>query len=158
MIRVSEATSLAAIEIVRGLLEEYGALPEVNIARHEIAGLPGEYAAPTGALLVALDGKAAAGCVALRKLDQQTCEMKRLYVRPEYRGTGAGRMLAVAIVERARTLRYARMRLDTRAWMQSAKALYRSLGFQEIPPYMNEIVPGTMFFELDLSQKGGAEG
>jgi ribosomal protein S18 acetylase RimI-like enzyme len=156
MIRIQEATSLGSTELVRDLFREYGALPDVNIAKHELAGLPGEYAPPTGALLVALEGTAGAGCVALRKLEEQTCEMKRLYVRPKFRAGGIGRMLVLEIMARARALGYAKMRLDTRAWMQSAQALYRSLGFREIPPYLIETVPGTLCFELDLSRSAHA--
>jgi ribosomal protein S18 acetylase RimI-like enzyme len=156
MIRISEATSLGDVEIVRELFLEYGALPDVSITQHEIAGLPGEYAPPSGALLVALDDKSGAGCVALRKLEQQTCEMKRLYVRPKYRGQGMGKELVLEIIARARELGYSQMRLDTRPSMQSAIALYRSLGFCEIPSYMTNPVPETLFFELDLSQSAQA--
>jgi putative acetyltransferase len=156
MMRIREAVSLSCIEIVRELFREYGALPEVNIAQHEIARLPGDYAAPTGALLVALDDAGGAGCVALRNLDPETCEMKRLFVRPKYRGDGLGRALVFEIIARARQLDYARMQLDTRAWMQNAQALYRSMGFREIPPYLSETVPGTLYFELDLSQSARA--
>ena len=152
MIEIREATSLGAIEIVRELFREYGNLPDVNIAQHEFAGLPGEYAPPTGALLVAMDEQDGAGCVALRKFDPMTCEMKRLYVRPKYRSQGIGKKLVWTIIARAQELEYEQMRLDTRGWMQSAQAVYRSIGFHEIPPYLNETVPGTMYFELDLTQ------
>lgn len=156
MIRIVEATSLGAVEIVRELFLEYGALPDVSIGQHEIAGLPGEYVSPTGALLVALDGKAGAGCVVLRKLEQQTCEMKRLYVRPKYHGQGMGKGLVLEIIARAKELAYSRMQLDTRPSMQSAIALYRSLGFREIPSYMTDPVRGALFFELDLSRSAPA--
>lgn len=153
MIQIREATSLGLIEIVRGLFLEYGALPDVNIGQHELAGLPGEYAPPTGALLVAMEGTSGAGCVALRRLDVQTCEMKRLYVRPKHRGGGVGKTLAHEIILRGRAVGYSRMRLDTRPSMQAAIALYRSLGFREIPPYMSNPVPGALFFELELKQR-----
>ncbi|HEV2299130.1 MAG TPA: GNAT family N-acetyltransferase [Candidatus Acidoferrales bacterium] len=113
---------------------------------------------PTGALLVALDGKAGAGCVALRKLEEQTCEMKRLCVRPKYHGQGMGKELALEIIVRAKDLGYSRMQLDTRPSMQSAIDLYRSLGFREIPSYMTAPVPGALFFELDLSRGAHASG
>ena len=150
MIQIRGATSLRTIEIVRDLFREYGALPDVNIPQHEIAGLPGEYAPPTGALLVAVDVEDGTGCVALRKFDSMTCEMKRLFVRPKYQRQGIAKRLVWAIIARAQELGYARMRLDTRGWMQSAQALYRSFGFREIPPYLSETVPGTMYFELEL--------
>ena len=156
MVQIREATSLKCIEIVREMFLEYGALPEVSFAQHEIAGLPGEYAPPTGALLVALDGVGGAGCVAMRKLNWEMCYMKRLYVRAKYRGEGLGRALVLEIIARARELGYARMRLDTRAWMESAQALYRAIGFCEIPAYTDETVPGTMYFELDLSLSASA--
>lgn len=135
---------------MRKLFLEYGALPDVRIKREEIAGLAGEYAPPSGALLLALDGGAGAGCVALRRLEQQTGEMKRLYVRPKYQGRGVGRELVTEIIARARGVGYTRMRLDTRSSMQTAIALYRSMGFREIPAYMNDPVAGALFFELDL--------
>lgn len=153
MIRIREATSLGDVEIVRELFLEYGALPDVSIGRHELAGLPGEYAPPAGALLIALDGKAGAGCVALRKLDRVTCEMKRLYVRPKYRGGGTGKQLVLQIIEQARKLGYRQMRLDTRPSMQRAIALYHALGFREIPSYVSDPVPGALFFELDLVRR-----
>lgn len=156
MVQIREATSLTCIEIARDLFLEYGALPEVNFGRHEIAGLPGEYAPPSGALLIALDGDAGAGCVALRKLAPGTCEMKRLYVRPNYRGTGLGRALVLEVIARAGQLGYARMRLDTRAWMKGAQALYRAMGFREIPAYSPQSVPGTKYFELELRQSASA--
>lgn len=150
MIRIEDAASPESLPILGELFLEFGALPDVMMSREEVAGLPGEYAGPSGALLVALDGRAGAGCVALRKLDDRTCEMKRLYVRPKYRGRSVGRGLVTDIIARAQKLGYARMRLDTRPSMQNAIALYRSLGFREIPAYMIDPVPGALFFELEL--------
>jgi ribosomal protein S18 acetylase RimI-like enzyme len=150
MIRIEVAASPESIQIVRELFPEYGALPGVIMGREEVASLPGEYAQPSGALLVALKGRAGAGCVALRRLDDLTCEMKRLYVRSAYRGQGTGRDLVLRIIARGRELGYERMRLDTRPSMQTAIALYRSIGFREIPAYMNDPVAGALFFELDL--------
>lgn len=150
MISIGQAKSLEAVEAARGLFVEYGALPDVNIPRHEIAGLPGEYAPPSGALLIAMDGEAAAGCVALRKLGKDTCEMKRLFVRPKYRGQDLGKSLVHEIIARAQDLGYARMLLDSRPSMQAAIRLYRSVGFREIASYMADSVPGALFFELEL--------
>ena len=127
------------IEEVRRLLREYEASLNVSLCfqgfEKELAELPGDYAPPRGRLLLGCDGNQPAGCVALRGLDEETCEMKRLYLRPEFRGQGAGRRLARAVIQEARTLGYKRMRLDTLAAMQEAKALYESLGFKRIEPY-----------------------
>jgi ribosomal protein S18 acetylase RimI-like enzyme len=107
--------------------------------------LPGSYAPPRGTLLLARG----AGCVALRPLDETTCELKRLYVRPEARGTGLGRLLSQAVAE-ARTLGYARMRLDTLPGMEAAQGLYAQLGFREIPPYRPNPIRRARFLELEL--------
>ncbi len=117
----------------------------------ELRSLPGDYAPPGGVLLLARAADEAVGCVGLRPLAPETCEMKRLYVRPEARGTGAGRALAEAVVEVGRELGYRRMRLDTVPAMTAARALYRSLGFREIEPYRFNPIPGTSFMELDLA-------
>jgi len=139
---------------VRVLLLEYArglAFPlDFQDFDRELAELPGAYAGPRGALLVARAGDEAAGCVALRPLDGLTCEMKRLYVRREFRGGGLGRRLVEAIVAEARTLGYARMRLDTVPGMEAAQALYERLGFQAIAPYTRNPVPGARFLELEL--------
>ncbi|MBI5868779.1 MAG: GNAT family N-acetyltransferase [candidate division Zixibacteria bacterium] len=115
-----------------------------------MAGFPGEYAPPGGCVLVAeIDGRVA-GCACLRRFEPGICEMKRLYVIPEYKGQGLGRALALAIIERAKARGYERMRLDTLADMQAARALYRSLGFQECAPYRHNPLPGASFMELTL--------
>ena len=142
------------IEEVRRLLREYEASLNVSLCfqgfEKELAELPGDYAAPRGRLLLGCDGNQPAGCVALRGLDAETCEMKRLYLRLEFRGQGAGRRLARAVIQEARTLGYKRMRLDTLAAMQEAKALYESLGFKRIEPYYHNPHPGTEFMELEF--------
>ncbi|TKA83812.1 hypothetical protein B0A55_00011 [Friedmanniomyces simplex] len=119
----------------------------------ELANIPGKYAAPTGALLLARNAKGEAiGCVGLRPLSQPGyCEMKRLYVAPQGRGAGLGRALAERLVREAARLGYRVMRLDTLQQMSSARALYRSLGFREVEAYYETPVEGTIFLELKLS-------
>jgi GNAT superfamily N-acetyltransferase len=138
------------VEEVRTLVREYAAsLPfalDFQDFDRELNELPGDYAPPKGALLLARG----AGCVALRPIDGTTCEMKRLYVRPSARGTGLGRRLAEAAITEARTLGYKRMRLDTVPGMDSAQSLYERLGFEDIAPYRSNPIPGARFLELQL--------
>jgi putative acetyltransferase len=146
---ISRATGDDA-DALRALFREYFAWlgPEgwFTDVEAELAALPGGY----DAVLVARNGEEVIGCVALRALEDGVCEMKRLYVRPAGRGTGAGRALAAAIVETARVLGYRTMRLDTLPTMGAAQALYRSLGFVETERYNDNPVPGVLFFELAL--------
>jgi GNAT superfamily N-acetyltransferase len=117
----------------------------------ELATLPGKYAFPAGRLLLAFVDGAPAGCGALRPLNRDACEMKRLYVRPGYKGQGIGRQLAERLIAEAKLIGYARMRLDTiPAQMMEASRLYLALGFQEIPPYYNSPQAGTSYMELLL--------
>ena len=138
------------VEEVRALVREYAAsLPfalDFQDFDRELNELPGDYAPPKGALLLARG----AGCVGLRPIDKTTCEMKRLYVRPSARGTGLGRRLAEAAITEARTLGYKRMRLDTVPGMDSAQSLYERLGFEDIAPYRANPIPGARFLELQL--------
>ncbi len=116
----------------------------------ELSEFPGSYMPPTGALLLASRGGKLTGSVAMRRLDAETCEMKRLYVRPGSRGLGVGRALAIAVIDAARDMGYRQMRLDTLAGMDDAQGLYRTLGFREIAAYYENPVPGTRYLELDL--------
>ena len=117
----------------------------------ELAGLPGKYARPGGAVLIARDGPDAAGAIAYRMVEPGVCEMKRLYVRPAFRGTGLGRELANELIEDARTRGYRTMLLDTLASMSSARALYRDLGFVPVAPYYDNPLPGVMYMALELT-------
>jgi GNAT superfamily N-acetyltransferase len=136
------------------LFEEYAAWIGLDLSFQgfaaELASLPGPYVPPRGRLLLALAGGEAAGCVALRPLDSGVCEMKRLYVRPPFRGQGLGKLLAERIVEEARAIGYLKMKLDTLPFMQPAIRLYESLGFSSCTAYYATPLPDTVFMELRL--------
>jgi putative acetyltransferase len=153
-VRLTRVETEGQVEEVRTLFKEYEGSTGVDLCfqnfGQELASLPGDYAPPAGRLIIAYEGAEAAGCVALRKVDGAVCEMKRLYVRPAFRGTGLGRTLAERIVEEAREVGYGRMRLDTLPTMRSAISLYRSLGFKEIDAYRFNPVEGTLYMELEL--------
>ena len=120
----------------------------------ELASLPGKYAPPSGRLLIAYFENKAAGTVAVRKIDDKICEMKRLFVLTEFHGKGIGKVLATELINQSREIGYERMRLETSFRMIAAQGLYRSLGFQEIPPYYDapDYLRGrAVFFELRLS-------
>lgn len=143
------------LDAIRGLFCEYQESLGVDLCFQgfaaELAGLLGRYAPPGGALLVALDGDAAVGCVALREFATDIGEMKRLYVRPSHRGHGLGRRLAEAIIEIARAHGYARLCLDTLESLREAAGLYASLGFVRIPAYYENPLPGVVYWELSLA-------
>ena len=154
MANLVQATAPAELAAVRELFAEYaaGVAEPVCFAgfQGELDGLPGEYAPPAGRLLLALDGEHPAGCVGLRPLDACTAEIKRLYLRAAYRGTGLGRRLAQTVIEAARAAGYKRVMLDTLPKMQEALALYQSMGFVETAPYLAQPTPGARCFELRL--------
>ena len=143
------------LEEVRSLFREYEAFLQVDLCfqdfEAELAGLPGRYAPPGGGLLLGKVAGKVQGCVAVRDLTPGCCEMKRLYVRPEGRGRGLGRALAERIIEVARDLGYARMRLDTLDRLEEAMRLYRSLGFDEIEAYYENPCEGVVYLEKSMS-------
>jgi ribosomal protein S18 acetylase RimI-like enzyme len=154
MIRIGKVESGEDIEVIRELLLEYGRLRCFDIAledyHKELAELPGEYSSPWGSLLVAYYNDEAAGCVALRRNEDDVCEMKRLYVKPKFRGNKVGRALVREIIEEACEMKYKLMRLDTHPWMKEAESLYKSVRFREIEAYRYNPMEGVKFFELDL--------
>lgn len=152
------ATSPAEMEAVRDIFREYADTLGVDLYfqdfESELAQLPGDYGAPRGALLLAEVEGAVAGCCALRPLDTadypNASEMKRLYVRKAFRGFGLGRELAAAMLDRALQAGYACVLLDTLDDMESARALYTDLGFEEIPPYYHNPIPGAHYLKVDI--------
>jgi putative acetyltransferase len=153
-VRIRPAGGDADIETVRELFLEYERSLDVDLCfqgfAQEVAALPGAYAPPRGRLLLAEREAVVLGCVALRPLDGDVCEMKRLYLRPAARGTGAGRALALRVIDEARAAGYRTMRLDTLPSMTAAIALYASLGFRRITPYYDNPVPGAVYMERAL--------
>jgi len=151
-----QAVTPEQISLARTLFQEYGASLGFSLCFQnfdkELAGLPGDYAPPNGRLLIAyLEGEAA-GCVALHEFEPGISEMKRLYVRPAFRGKRVGLALANAIIAAAREIGYKKMRLDTvPSEMADAVKMYGRLGFKEIEPYRVNPQPGTMYMELDLT-------
>lgn len=155
-VTIRPAAIPAELPQVRAMLREYEVELNVDLCfqgfAQELANLPGDYAPPSGALLVAEVDGAIAGCVALRAVNSDVCEMKRLYARPAFRGRRVGLALVEAILAEARRIGYTRMRLDTLPVMTEAQALYQRLGFVDTAPYRNNPVPGTRYMELDLAR------
>jgi GNAT superfamily N-acetyltransferase len=155
VMKIIQAETSEHIDQARALFREYEAWLNLDLCfqnfEKELAELPGAYAPPTGRLLLAFENDELAGCVALRRLSDEVCEMKRLFLRPQFHGRGLGRELARRIIDEARVIGYQRMRLDTLSeQMGSAIALYGALGFREIAPYYQNPVPGALFMELRL--------
>jgi ribosomal protein S18 acetylase RimI-like enzyme len=152
---MTQAESPDQIEKARELFMEYAESLGFSLCfqnfEQELAGLPGDYAPPDGRLLLAEYRGQPAGCVALHRLGPGVCEMKRLYLRPQFRGRGLGRLQAEAIMAEARAIGYRKMRLDTvEPVMPNAVAMYRRLGFKEIEPYRPNPIAGALYMELDL--------
>ena len=154
MIRLIEVNSPQEVETVRALFLEYAGSLGFDLCfqdfEAELADLPGDYAPPQGWLIIAWCDDRPAGCIALRPISETICEMKRMYIRPHYRRRGIGRRLAEAVICKAQSIGYARMRLDTVPSMTDAITLYRGQGFREVAPYRHNPLAGAMFFELDL--------
>jgi GNAT superfamily N-acetyltransferase len=154
MTKIIPALSDERIETARALFREYANALGVDLCfqgfEAELAALPGDYAPPSGRLYLALEEENPSGCVGLRRISNEFCELKRLYVRPLYRGKGIGRRLVREAVKGARRIGYQRMRLDTLPTMKRAQQLYISMGFKPILPYRANPVPGADFLELVL--------
>jgi ribosomal protein S18 acetylase RimI-like enzyme len=156
-VELIEARTAADLEHARRLFRAYAEWLGVDLCfqgfEQELASLPGCYAPPAGRLLLARVGGDTAGSVGLRPLESGICEMKRLWVEPGFGGRGLGRALAETVIEAARAIGYARMRLDTiPARMPAAQHLYGSLGFREIPPYYHNPLEGVVMLELELTR------
>ncbi len=158
LVQVSTPASPAQLDATRSIFQEYAAQSGVDLCFQnfdaELAGLPGDYASPHGALLLALIDGDIAGCCAMRPLHSSdypnACEMKRLYVRKPFRRFGLGRQLAEAAIDAARVAGYHHLLLDTLSDMESARALYTDLGFEDIPPYYHNPIAGAHYLKVNL--------
>lgn len=157
MIKIIQAITEEQIEATRKLFREYEAWFGMNLCfqnfDEEVANLPGKYAAPEGRLYLAFSDEKLAGCIALRKLEDEICEMKRLFVKDDFRGQKIGIALIEKLLEEAKKIGYEKMRLDTfPPKMGKAVSLYESYGFYEISPYYHNPYGETLFMELDLTK------
>ena len=161
--KIVQATTPQRLEHIRALFREYfrwvtedhGIDLGYQNVEAELAALPGCYAPPAGRLLLALDGEKPAGCIAIRPMEEEVCELKRMYVRPEYRGQGLGGTLAQTVLQEAREIGYRLARLDTADTMAPAQRLYASLGFRRVKPYYDappDILQRAVFMEMLLSE------
>lgn len=154
MAEIHFVTSSIELNVVRDMFIEYAESLGFSLCFQsfdkELAELPGEYAPPSGCLILALNETVPCGCAALRKLEAGICEMKRLYTKPEFRGKGIGKMLVNTLIDEARKIGYVKMRLDTIPKMKEAIDLYRKIGFKEIKPYRENPIEGALYMELDL--------
>jgi ribosomal protein S18 acetylase RimI-like enzyme len=152
---VAEAVDAGDVALARELFVEYASSLGTDLCfqhfEQELASLPGAYAPPRGRLLLGRADEELAGCIAMRPLSEDICEMKRLYVRPACRSRGTGRRLVESIIQAAKDVGYDRMRLDTLPEMAAAQRLYRELGFHPIAPYCQNPIKGTEFLELVLA-------
>jgi ribosomal protein S18 acetylase RimI-like enzyme len=154
LIEIRPADLACDLPVVRQLFREYSESLDIDLCfqnfEAELASLPGKYAPPEGRLLLAWDANEVMGCVALRPIDTDSCEMKRLYIKPQARGQHLGRRLAELICFEAREAGYRRICLDTLPTMTAAVQLYESLGFKQIEPYVFNPVDGVIFLGLEL--------
>jgi putative acetyltransferase len=154
MLKYIRAKSERDLLDVKRLFHEYEDTLDFNLGfqnfEKELVDLPGDYAPPSGTIVLAVIDGEAVGCVALRRINKEICEMKRLFVSPSFRGRGIGRSLAEAVIEDARGIGYKFMRLDTVPSMIEATSLYRALGFKEIEPYRYNPIEKALYMQLEL--------
>lgn len=154
MLKLIEAQSPEEIDIAKVLFQEYASSLDFCLCfqhfNEELKEIQTIYSPPHGCLFLAFFDNQPAGCVALRKLEDDICEMKRMYVKPKFRSKGIGRALTEKIIEKAKSAGYKKMRLDTVSTMKEAISLYRSLGFKEIQPYTHNPIKGALFLEINL--------
>ena len=153
-LNIIQLESSQHLDVIRALVVEYAESLDFDLDfqnfKDELAQLPGEYAPTEGCLIIAFYQGEPAGCVGLRKLEKNICEMKRLYVRPRYRAMGVGKVLAESIIREAGVRGYKHMRLDTVPSMKKARGLYLSMGFKKIDPYCYNPIQGATFMEKKL--------
>ncbi len=156
---ITEAYSAEKIEMIRELFTEYVSFLNVDLDfqgfNSELKNLPGRYAPPEGALFIAMENDYPTGCCALKKItvnNEICCEMKRLYVRPDARGNGTGKKLALIVIEKAVKLGYKTMYLDTLERLETAVRMYSTMGFEKTEPYYSNPIPDAVYWKLDLSK------